>query len=109
MYSGKSGCIRIKWLYFCKICCIRLDSNKSCCIPARMVVIGQKWLSSGKNGCIRAKVVVFGKVVLFGQKRLYYCNMVVFGQKRFYSGSLVVFGQKLLYSGKSSCIIAKWL
>ena len=32
-YSGKSGCIRAKWLY----------SVKSGCILAKVVVFGQKW------------------------------------------------------------------
>ena len=32
----------------------------------KVVVLGQKWLTSGKSGCIRVKLVVFSKVVVFG-------------------------------------------
>ena len=42
--------------------------GKSCCIRAKVVVFGQKWLFSGKNCCIRVKIVVFGKLVVFRQK-----------------------------------------
>ena len=42
-------------------------------ILTKVVVIGRKWLQSGKSGCIRAKVVLFGqsgsnpaKIVVFG-------------------------------------------
>ena len=57
-----------------------------------MVVFGQKWLYSGKSCCSRARVVVFGKVVLFGQKRLLSGKVVVFGKKFLYIGKVVVFG-----------------
>ena len=60
LYSGKSGCIRARWLY---------SGNK-------WFYIGLKWLYSGRSGCTKAKVV------LFGQKWLYSEKQVVFGQKR---------------------------
>ena len=40
-----------------------------------MVLFGQKWFYSGESGCIRVKVVVFG------QKLLYFGEVFVFGQK----------------------------
>ena len=52
------GCIRAKLLYFGKSCCIRakmLYSGKMSvfgkirCIPAKVVVLEQKWLYSGKE------------------------------------------------------------
>ena len=59
----------------------------------------------GQSNCIRAKLLVIGKVLLFGQKWLYFWtkvvvfgqNMVVFCQKLLFSGKMVVFRQKLLY------------
>ena len=38
--------------------CIREEVDvlgQSCCIPAKMVVLKQKWLYSGRSGCIWAK------------------------------------------------------
>ena len=65
LHSGKSGCIRTRWLYLGKV-----------------VVFGQKWLYSdksgfirairlysGKNGCNRAKKgSIRAKIVVIGQK-----------------------------------------
>ena len=54
-HSGKSGCIRAKWLCSGKNCSIRpinLYSGKNGCIRAR-------WLCLGISGCIRAKVYLF--------------------------------------------------
>ena len=45
LYSGKSGCIRAKWLY----------SMKLVLIGQKLFVFGQKLLYSGINCCIRAK------------------------------------------------------
>ena len=70
MYSGKSGCIRVK-----------------------VVVFGQKWLCSGKvvvlvqDGCKRAKWLYSGKMVVFGKK------FFLFWQKWLKSGIVVVFEQ----------------
>ena len=64
------------------------------CIPAtllysvKVVVFGQKWLYWGKGGCIRAKVVAFR-------------------QNGLYSRKVVLFGPKGLYSRKSGCIRVK--
>ena len=57
LYSGKSGCILVNWLY--------LD---------KMVLFGQKWMYSRKSGCIRAKW-------LYSEKVLYSGKEVVLGQK----------------------------
>ena len=48
--SGKSGCIRAKVatvVVFVQSCCFRamwLNSGKNCCIGAKGVVFGKKWL-----------------------------------------------------------------
>ena len=51
--SGKSGCIWARRInsaivvVFVQICCFRamcLSSGKNCCIGAKRVVLGQKWL-----------------------------------------------------------------
>ena len=39
--------------------------GQSCCIWAKVVLIGQNWLYSGKSGSNRAKVVLFGQKWLF--------------------------------------------
>ena len=55
-----------------------------------MVVLGQP-------RCIRANCCIRAKMVVFGQKWLYFDKVVVFfGQKSLYSGKDVVFGQKWL-------------
>ena len=41
-----------------------------------------------------------GKVVVIGQKWLYFCKMVFFGQSDCIRIKVVVFRQKWLYSGK---------
>ena len=51
-----------------------------------MVVFEKKWLQSEKSGCIRAKVVVFG------QSDCIRAKVVVFEQELFFSGKVVVFG-----------------
>ena len=68
---GQSGCIWQKLLYSVKM----VVFGKSCCIRAKVVVVGQKWLYSGKSGSILAKVVVFW------QKWIYSSNKTVFGEK----------------------------
>ena len=93
----QGGYIWASWLY----------SGKSGCIRAKFVVFGQKRLYSGKGGCNREKVVVFGQngyiwseTVVFGQSGCIRAKVVVFvkiGYMRarwFYSGKNVVFGQK---------------
>ena len=45
LYSGKSGCIRVKVVVF----------GQRPCIRAKVVVVEQKWLYSGKNGSISGK------------------------------------------------------
>ena len=78
LYSGKvvvfgrSGCIRVKWLCFCK-----------------------KLSYSGKSGCNRDKVAVFGQGVVFGQSGCIRAKVVVFRQTLVYSRKVVVIGQKL--------------
>ena len=76
--------------------------GKRCCIRAKTLPIGKKWLYSRKSGSIRAKVVVFGK------KLLYLGKVVVFGQSGCIQAKVVVFVQKWFFSGKSCCIRAKW-
>ena len=70
--SGRSCCIRAKWLYSCKVVvfgyqlCIKsvsikanvVVSEQSGGILAKLVIFGQKSLNSGKSGSIRVKVVV---------------------------------------------------
>ena len=75
---GQSGCIRLK----------KVLLEKRCCIRAKVVEFGQKWLYSGENGSIRAKAVVLR------EKWLYSGEMVVIGQKLLFSGKEVVIGQK---------------
>ena len=54
VYSGKSGCIRVRMVVL----------GQSCCKRAKAVVLGQ-------SGCIRAKVVgIREKVYVFGQQWL---------------------------------------
>ena len=113
--SGKSGCIRAKvvvfgqkWLY----------SDEYLCIWA-------KWLYSDKSGFIWAKWFYCGKVVVFGQngciraKCLFgktgYTLAKVFVRAKKYSGisgctreKVVMFFEKWFYSDKSCCIQAKW-
>ena len=89
LYSGQSGCIRGKWLYLVKI-----------------VVLGQRWLSSKKSGfyrtkvvCIRAKWSLSRQLVVFVKKLLYFGKVAVIGQsgcirvKWLYLGGVVVFGK----------------
>ena len=59
--------------------------GQSCGILTKAVVIGRKWLQSGKSGCIRAKVVLFGqncyiwaKVVVVGKNGCIRAKQVVF-------------------------------
>ena len=82
MYSGKSGCIRAKWLYsgkgmvvFGKTGCGYLfvqnnrGSNPVSCIRAKVVVFVQSGSIAlwAKVVCIRAKWLYSGKVVAFRQ------------------------------------------
>ena len=48
LYSGKSACIRAKWLYSGKVFVFKQLG----CIWAKVVVFGEKRLSSAKRGCI---------------------------------------------------------
>ena len=57
LYSVKSGCIWVKWLYSGKI----VVFGQNCCIRTKVVVFGLKWLYLGKNGCIWAKWLYSGK------------------------------------------------
>ena len=82
LHLGKSGCIRAKVVVFGQKC---LSSCK-CCIWA-------KWFYSGKSACIREKGVVLEQCGCFREK------VVVFGQ-----GSLI--RAKWFNSGKSCCIQA---
>ena len=67
----------------------------------KVVVFGQKWLYWDKSGYIRVKGLLYsGKVAVFGQSGGIRTKVVVFGQKWFYLCKEVVFGQKWLYSGK---------
>ena len=70
--------------------------GQSCCIWAKVVLIGQNWLYSGKSGSNRAKVVLFDKKWLFLGK------VVAFRQ----SGSSQA---KVFVLQQSGCIRAKWL
>ena len=77
MYSGKSGCIRLKVVVFRKVVVFGekwLYSGKIGWLRAKVVVFGQKWLCSGKSGCIRAKLPPYRS------KWLHSGNVVVFGQ-----------------------------
>ena len=73
-YSGKSSCIRAKVVVF----------EQSGCIWVKVFVFG-KLLYSGKmdvfgqSGCIQARRLYSRKVVVFGQKWLYWGKAVVLG------------------------------
>ena len=67
---GQSGCIRAKVVVSCKVVLIGqrwLSSSKSCFIRAIRMYLGKngyirsRWFYSGKSGSIQAKVVVFGQ------------------------------------------------
>ena len=58
-----------------------------------MVVFGKRWLHSGKNGCTWPKIAVFGHCGFIPVEN------VVIGQKQMYSGKVVVLGQRWLYYG----------
>ena len=70
--------------------------GQSCCIRAKVVVLGQKGLFSDESCSIRAKVVVLG------QSGCVRANVIVFGQKLLYSGKVVLFWE--IYYNR-----AKWL
>ena len=57
-FVRKNGCIRVNFLYL----------GKSCCIWAKLVVFGTKWLYLGKGGCIRSKWFYLGKSCLIRAK-----------------------------------------
>ena len=59
--------------------------GQSGCIPAKVVVLGQKWLNS-------VNVVVFWKVAVFGQSGCIRGKVVVFEQKWLYLGKEIVIG-----------------
>ena len=79
----QSGCNLGKWLY-----------------SGNVVVFREKAVLLRQSGCIRGKLVVFGENRLYSAKWLYSGKVVVFGQ----SGSVRA---KWLYSGKNGCIQAK--
>ena len=79
----------------------------SFCRREKVVVLGQKWLYFCKSGYIREKVVPIGKVVVLGQTCCISAKVVVFGEKLSYSGKSGCIRVKWLYSGKSCCIRAK--
>ena len=54
----------------------------------KVLVFGQKRLCSGKSGCIR------GKVVIFGQSSCNRANFVACGQSGCILAKVVVFGKK---------------
>ena len=75
LYSSKSGCIQLKWLYsgrevlFGQNGCVRatrLYSGKVVVFARKLMYSGKsgfnrsRLLYLGKSGCIRIKVVVFG-------------------------------------------------
>ena len=62
---------------------------------------------SSNKVAIGLKMLYFGKVVVFGQKWLYYGKNGCIFAKLFYSAKVVVIGEKRLYSGKNDCIRAK--
>ena len=81
---GHSGCIRVKVVVI----------GQSGCLRSKMVVfvpngcMRARRFCSIESGCIRARVFVIGFMY-------------------FYSGKVVVFGQKMLYWSKSGCIQLK--
>ena len=93
----QSGFIRAKLLY----------SGKSGCIRVRVVVFGKKWLYSSKSGCNRAKLLFWGKrgcfrvkVVVFGQKRVYTSRVVVCEQSGSIRAKSVLFEQSCFIRAK---------
>ena len=112
---GISGCIRATRLFSGKmvvfeqgdgIRAIWLNSGKSGCIRAKVVVFRTKWLYSGKNGCNRERWLYLANVVVFRQDGIIL-------EKRLYSGKIVVFWQngcnraKTFVIGQIVCIRAK--
>ena len=84
--------------------------GQSCCIRAKVVVFGQKWLYSGEKGSIRAKNCCYrAKVVVFGRSGCIRAKVVVFGQKLFYTGRSGSIRVKVVDFGQISCIRAKML
>ena len=75
---------------------------QGCCIRAKVVLIGEKWLYSGKSGCIRVKWLYSDKVVVFKQSGCSREKALVFGQ----SSSIRA---KWLYSGKVDVFEQMWL
>ena len=71
LYSGKSRCYRVKFVFgqsgciWAKIVEIRLNG----CIRAKLF-FSAKWLYSGISGCIRAMWLYLGKVMVFSQRLL---------------------------------------
>ena len=61
-----SGFIRVKMVVFGQSGCIQ----KKWLYLGKVVVFGQKRLYSGKSACIRARWLCSGKMVAMGQKRL---------------------------------------
>ena len=82
----QSGCIRAKVVAFGQKW---LFSGKSGCIRIKDVVFGQ-------SGCIRVKLVFFVQKGLYSGKWLYLGKSSSIIEKWFYSGDVVVFGQKML-------------
>ena len=78
---GKSGCIRARWLYSGKVVVLgkKSYSGKSSCNREKGGFILAKDVVIGQSCCIRAKVVVIGQSYFSGK-------VVVFGQKLFQSG-----------------------
>ena len=72
-------------------------------IWAKVVVFGQKWLYYGKRGCIRERWLCSGKVVVFGQKWLKSCKSVCIRTQ------CVCIYAKVSVFGQSGCIWAEWL
>ena len=64
--------------------------GKSGCIGAKVVVFGQKWLSSVKTGYIRIKLFYSGK------SGCIWSRVVVLGKKWLNSGKMFVLEQKWL-------------
>ena len=96
LYSGKSGCIRIKVVVFGQV--VGSDASK-CCIRANGCI------RVFSCGCIRAKMIFIGQCGCIRVKLFFSCiqaEMVVIGLSGCIREGVVVFGQ-------GGCFRKKWL
>ena len=99
MYSGKSVCIQINWMYSGKMGLFGQGGY----IWVKVAVFGQKLLYSAKSSCIRInwcfsvkKKCICAKVVVFGQDGCIRQKVFVYGQGGCIRAKVDVIGLKWL-------------